>query len=38
MTKALDVIDRVVEYLVAAIFLLMVLIGLMQVFHRIALN
>ena len=38
MTKALDVIDRGVEYLAAAIFLLMVLIGLTQVFHRFALN
>ena len=31
-------IDRGVEYLVAAIFAVMVAIGLMQVFHRFALN
>jgi TRAP-type C4-dicarboxylate transport system permease small subunit len=38
MKKLLAWIDRGVEYLVAAIFAVMVVIGLMQVFHRFALN
>ena len=38
MKKTFALIDRGVEYLAAAIFLLMVLIGLMQVFHRFVLN
>lgn len=38
MTRTLAVIDRAVEYLAAAIFAAIVVIGLMQVFHRFALN
>ena len=38
MTRALAAIDRAIEYLVAAIFAAMVVVGLMQVFHRFALN
>lgn len=38
MKKFFAWIDRGVEYAVAAIFAVMVVIGLMQVFHRFALN
>ena len=38
MKRWFEGVDRGVEMLAAAIFLLMVLIGLMQVFHRFALN
>ena len=38
MKKLFAGIDRGVEYFVAAIFAVMVAIGLMQVFHRFALN
>ena len=38
MRCALDAIDRAVEWLVAAIFALIVGISLLQVFHRFALN
>ena len=38
MKKLFAGIDRGVEYFVAAIFVVMVGIGLMQVFHRFALN
>jgi TRAP-type C4-dicarboxylate transport system permease small subunit len=38
MKRTWAVIDRGVEIFVAAIFFLMVVVGLMQVFHRFALN
>jgi TRAP-type C4-dicarboxylate transport system permease small subunit len=38
MTRTLAAIDRAVEYLAAAIFAAIMVIGLLQVFHRFALN
>ena len=38
MGRALDAIDRAAEWLVAAIFAVIVCIALLQVFHRFALN
>ena len=38
MTRLLDNLDRIVEMLVAAIFGVIVLVALLQVFHRFALN
>ena len=38
MRRALDVIDRGAELLVAAVFAVIVCIALLQVFHRFALN
>lgn len=38
MKRGLAAVDRGVEWLVAAIFAAMVVIGLMQVFHRFVLN
>jgi TRAP-type transport system small permease protein len=38
MQKLLDGIDRVAEWLVAAIFAAIVVVALLQVFHRFALN
>ncbi len=38
MSRALNAIDRGVELLVAALFAAMLLIGLLQVFHRFMLN
>jgi len=38
MNRALDAIDRGVELLVAAVFGVIVVIALLQVFHRFALN
>ena len=38
MGRALDAIDRAAEWLVAAVFALIVCIALLQVFHRFALN
>ena len=38
MSRALDALDRGAEWLVAAIFAVIVCIALLQVFHRFALN
>lgn len=38
MRRVLAAVDRTAEVLVAAIFAIMLVIGLMQVFHRFALN
>ena len=38
MTRLLDTLDRIVELLVAAIFAVIVVVALLQVFHRFALN
>jgi TRAP-type transport system small permease protein len=38
MGRVLDAIDRAAEWLVAAIFAVIVVIALLQVFHRFALN
>ncbi len=38
MTKALAVVDRGVEWLVAAVFAAMVVVGLLQVYYRFVLN
>ena len=38
MRRALDLIDRAAEWLVAAVFAIIVGIALLQVFHRFALN
>ena len=38
MTRLLDNLDRIVELLVAAIFAVIVVVALLQVFHRFALN
>jgi TRAP-type transport system small permease protein len=38
MARILDAIDRMVEWAVAAVFAVIVVIALLQVFHRFALN
>lgn len=38
MSRLLDAIDRAAEWLVAAVFAVIVVIALLQVFHRFALN
>ena len=38
MTRLLDNLDRIAELLVAAIFAVIVVVALLQVFHRFALN
>lgn len=38
MGRVLDAIDRAAEWLVAAVFAIIVVIALLQVFHRFALN
>ena len=38
MARVLDAIDRMVEWAVAAVFAVIVVIALLQVFHRFALN